>query len=294
VRLTLSLWARTEALPEAARRLLTEAARPSALWDRFPDDAMLAVAGRADFRALLDVLGEFLTAEAREALHEALERNLGAPSGKDFLKEVLPAVGPDWGLCVTAPPSSEKGWFPRAVFAVGVRPEPAGADQALLSAVNLYAQLAVIGHNRSHKDPIGLKAARLDGVEVKYLAGERAFPPGLQPAFALHGGHLLFASSPEVLKDFAAARPTPGRRPGGAVPLVRVSVREVCRFVKGRREPLLEVVASQNGMAKEEAERRLDRLLAALELIDRVEVGQTTEAGKLALTFRVQTVQPLK
>ena len=41
-------------LPAAARRLLTEASRPSDLWRYFPDDALLACGGRLDAAALVE------------------------------------------------------------------------------------------------------------------------------------------------------------------------------------------------------------------------------------------------
>src|SRR5262249_44413152 len=77
-RLTLARRAHTGSLPAAAKRLFAEAARPSEVWDRFPDDALFAVAGRLDPAALLEMLGDFQTKEARAALSEALERGLGA------------------------------------------------------------------------------------------------------------------------------------------------------------------------------------------------------------------------
>jgi hypothetical protein len=295
LRLTLALRARTDELPAAARRFFAEAARPSALWDRFPDDALVAAAGRLDAAALLGVLGDFLSREPREALHDALERNLGAPSGKSFLKDVLPALGPDWGLYLAAP-AAEKGWFPHGVFALRVRPGPPGAaaDEAVLSAVHFFAQLAVIAHNRTHKEAISLQTARLDKGEVKFLAGEGAFPPGLQPAFALRDGYLVLGSSPDAVRRFTAGRPAGSPRPEGEVPLLRISVRELRRFLKERQAPLTEVVAEKNGLSKEDAGRRLDGLLAALDLIDRVELTQRAEGGRVAFSLGVRTVQPLK
>jgi hypothetical protein len=288
-RLTLALRARSEALPPAAKRLFAEAARPSAVWDRFPDDALLTVAGRLDPAALLEMLGDFQTKEARTALREALERGLGAPLGKEFVREVLPAIGPDFGLCLLAPPASEKGPLPHALVAVRVRPDK-GADAALLSLVDFYARLAVVAYGGQGK-AISLKSARQGEVEVKYLDGEGTFPPGVRPAYALVDGYLVFASSPEALRRFGPARPA---KVGGDVPLLRLSAQGLSRYLTERREALLPLVAEKNGLSNEEAARRLDGLLAGLRLLDRVEVVQSSEAGKLSLTLRVQTAQPLK
>ncbi|HXG09886.1 MAG TPA: hypothetical protein VNK04_08870, partial [Gemmataceae bacterium] len=142
--LRLSLRARTEELPAPARRLLAAAAQPASLWARFPDDALLAAAGRLDAEALLGVLDGFLTPATRRALYDSLDRTLGAALGRAGIKELLPHIGPEWGLCVTAPPAGSN-WFPHAVLALQVRPgnptDP--VDQALLSALHSCAMLAV-------------------------------------------------------------------------------------------------------------------------------------------------------
>jgi hypothetical protein len=288
-RLTLALRSRTESLPPAARHFFAEAARPSELWNRFPDDALFAVAGRLDPSALLAVLSDFQTKDARDALTEALERGLGAPSGKDFVREVLPGLGPDFGLCLFAPPLSEKGPLPQGLAAVRVRPDQ-GADQALLSAVDFYARLAAVSYRGPGKS-LSLKSLRQGGIEVKYLAGEGVFPPGVQPAYALMDGYLVFASSPEVLRRFGPAR---SAKASGEVPLLRLSAQGLQRYLTERREALVPVVAEKNNLSKDEAARRLDGLLAVLRLLERVEVVQSSEAGKVSLTLRVQTVQPLK
>src|SRR5262249_42185979 len=159
----------------------------------------------------------------RQALHDNLERNLGAVLGKSVVKEVLPQVGPDWGVCVTAPPVAEPGWFPNILLALRVRPgdKKPGVDQALLSAVHFFAAAAVLEHNRKNKEAMTLQTVVQDQVEVKYLASDPAFLPGLQPAFALSNGYLLLASSPEAVRRFSVAAPrTPPA--SGERPLLRV------------------------------------------------------------------------
>ena len=158
----------TDELPPAAKRLLSEAARPSDVWDRFPKDALLTVAGRLDPVALLEVLGDFQTKGSAGALAEALGQTFGRGSGKDFVGEVLPArprLRP-----VSAGPG-EHGQGPRAAGIAGglcVRPDK-GADEAVLSAVDFYARLAAVAYGNQGK-VIGLKSLRQDKTEVKYLA----------------------------------------------------------------------------------------------------------------------------
>jgi hypothetical protein len=293
--LSLGLRLRLEALPAATRRLLTEMARPSELWDRFPEDALVRIAGRADAPALLEVIGNLLSQTDRETLHDGLERNLGAVLGKSVVKDVLPFVGPDWGVCVLAPAATEAGWFPHILVALRVRPgdKKPSVDQALLSAVHFFAVAAVLEHNRKNKDAMTLQTAVQDQVEVQYLVSDTAFLPGLQPAFALANGYLVLASSPEAVRRFSAAAPrTPS--PSAEQPLVRVSLSRLRDYLKARREPLAAAVAEKNGIAKEEAERRLDGLVLALQLFERLELSQRPGDGQVTLTLRLQTIEPLR
>jgi hypothetical protein len=293
--LSLALRVRAEALPAATRRLLTEMARPSELWDRFPEDAVLTTAGRTDAPALLDLIGDLLNQQDRETLHDSLERNLGAVLGKSVIKDVLPLVGPDWGLCVLAPGATETGWFPHILVALRVRPgdKKPSVDQALLSAVHFFAVAAVLEHNRKNKETMTLQTAVQDQVEVQYLVSDTAFLPGLQPAFALANGYLVLASSPEAVRRFSAATPrTPN--PSAEQPLLRVSLSRLRDYLKARREPLAKAVAEKNGIAREEAERRLDGLVLALQVLERLELSQRPGDGQVTLTLRLQTIEPLR
>jgi hypothetical protein len=285
--------ARTAELPPAARRLLGEAARPGELWRAVPDNALLAVGGRLDAAALLQVLGDFLPPDGRAALHAELSRTVGLPLGKDFFKEVLPHVGPDWGLWLTPPPPGERNWFPHSVLALRVAPGDE-VDQALLSALHSYALLAVVAHNRVHPDqPLALKRQALERGEVKYVEGERALPPGLRPAFGLRDGYLLLASSPEAFQRFGAAL-APPPAPDVPVPLLRVSFRDWRAFLTDRRQPLTEFLAEKHGLSREEVGARLDRLLAVLQFIDRLEVRQRSAPGQVLLSLHLQTARPLR
>jgi transcriptional regulator of met regulon len=288
-RLMLAVRARTAELPPAAQRFLAEAARLPRLWDHFPEDALLAVAGRVDVAALLEMLGDFQTAEARASLSESLERGLGGPSGKDYLRELLPAIGPDVGLCLLAPPSSEKCPLPQAILAMRVHSE-GGADEALLATVDFYARLAVLLQHGPGKS-LSLKSIRQGKTEVKYLAGEGVFPSGVQPAYALKEGYLVFASSPEALGRFVAKGTA---HEAGARPLLRISARALHHYLKERLDALAPLVAEQNKMPKEEAARRLETLRNVTELLDRIEIGQATQSGTLTFTMKLRPASPLK
>jgi hypothetical protein len=294
LRLSLTIKARPEALPPAAaRRFLVSSGKASELWSAFPDNAILAVAGRVDSPALYELLSHCLPPAAREKLETSLKHSIGAVLGKDVIREILPALGPDWGLCVTAPPAEGKNWAPRFLFAVKVAAGEASdpVDRALEGGVLLGAQLAVLGNNKTHPDrPIRLRAVTLDGVKVRYLEGEGTFPAGIRPAFALKAGHLVLASSPDEVARFKlAAVPA-----GGTVPLLRLSLKDLRRYLKQRREDLAGIVASRDNLPKEKALEKIDGLTAVLQFFDRIQLTQKTVTGQLTLTLTVQTAQPLK
>jgi hypothetical protein len=278
-----------EKLPEPGRRFFATAAKSSSVWQRFPDDALFAVAGRIDLPALWNLVSEFATKPDRDAMLDALERTLGAALGKNVVREILPHVGPDWGLCISAPPAKDRNWFPHTVFAVRVE----SGGESLLELLSSYALAAVLNHNRVNKDQMALKRVTIDKAEVKYLVNDQRFAPGLQPAFALVQGHLVLASSPDAVRRFLSTDGK-GKPDAAEFPLLRVSWKSLRQYVKDRREPLIAAVAEKNQLSPEEAAKRLDGLLAGLSFVDLLELTQRGSPGQTTWTLRLQTNQPLK
>jgi hypothetical protein len=293
LRFTLTVQAKTEQLPASARRFLSSAARTSALWGSFPDNALLAAGGRLDLSSLYEMLGQMLTPASRDMLSAGLERGVGAMLGKDVVKEVLPAVGPDWGLCVVAPTAGNKSWAPRMHFAVRVAAGEGSdpVDQALLSAVHSAAQMAVLGHNnKSPTQPISLRTVVRDKVRIRYLYGESTFPAGVRPAFALKSGYFIFASAPEVIQQLRLTR-APAT---GTTPLMRMSFKDLRTYLDEHRDALTAELARRDEIPKEKARERIEGFRRGIEWIDRVELTQKTTAGQVGLTLTVQTSQALK
>jgi hypothetical protein len=287
--------ARTEALPPAARRFLAEASRPSDVWSRVPDNALIAVGGRIDLKALFEMVDEFLPKEARQGLRGELNRGIGAALGKDFVADVLPLLGPDWGFFLIAPDATDKGWVPLATFAVRVvgGGKGAGIDQTLFGAVHAFAMLAVVGHNRANPEqPLSLKTTGLGEIAVKHLSGERAFPPGVEPAFALANGYFVLASTPEAVRRFAAAAVKPMAE--GEFPLLRISFKDWRAYLAQRRETLVARLTARSGMTSDESRTFYDQLLTGLQFIDRIELVQRTTSGQVTLALRISTSQPLR
>ncbi len=295
--LALAIRARVTELPPAAQRFLATAARPSELWSRFPDQALLILAGRIDLAALVELLSEFMTEEARKGFRAAVDRHVEAVLGKDVVRRLLTSLGPDWGFCIAAPPAAARAWFPHLLGVLRIRSGDAAGSAPLtvLGALNACAMLVVLSHNREHADPLSLQTIRQDQVEVKYLVNDNLFPPGFQPAFAFKEGFLVLASSPEAIRRFGAPNlPDTSGSSAEEVPLVRLSLRALYTFLKERREPVILYTAKAHGINPEEAGRRLDHLLGVLQLFDRLEVTQRAASGQATLTLRVQTAQPLK
>jgi hypothetical protein len=290
--LKLAVRARPAELPASWRRFLNEAGKTSELWRAIPDNALLAVSTRIDPAALFDLVGEFMSKESRLALEETLERRLGDPLGKSIIKEVLPALGPDWGLCL-APPTDERSWLPRGWLAVrlgrGGKGDP--LDQAVLMHLHSWAVIGATIHNSKKPDqPIRLKTIELDKVTIRH-ALSAIFPPGVQPALALKGGYLILASSPDVIARFNPTGPLPAPE---SIPLVRISFRAWCDYLKNHHEALAGALAVRDGISKEQARKSLEDLRGNLELFDRLEVRQQNAPGQATLTIQVQTTVGLR
>jgi len=277
----LTVQGRPSDLPGWARRFLGEAGKPSGLWQRFPAKSILSVAGRTDAAALVDTLGEFATPEVRKALLTGLQNNLGNLLGLDVADDVLPNLGPDWGFSVSAAATNQ---FPHALFALAVRPGTKDVDQALFKAGQILAGLAVVAHNSKSADPIRLKTVVQDKVEVKYLEGDKVFPPGLRPALALKDGYLLLASSPEAIQGF---RPQQTQTFAGEVPVVRLSIVELGKFLRQHRAWVIAAIADKNKLSASEVAQGLDSALAVMDLLDRFEIHQRSATGQSTWTMRL-------
>ena len=248
INLSLGVRARVEELPPAARRLFREAGDGERrCGGASPSRPCSPPAADSTARPCSTILGGFLTPENRKALHATLNRQFAALLGEeDFARDVMPALGPDWGLCITAPAARDKSWMPRTLFALRVdssRTKKA-LDRKLLAGLDFAARLVILGHNTEHPDqPMVLKSGEVDGQEVRYLASERGLPPGLQPAYGLLHGYLLLSSSLDTMTHFTRTPPPNAPAPGSAIPLLRISCKDWRAYLKERREPIVRFLA---------------------------------------------------
>lgn len=287
----LSLVTRTDDLPPALRRFAAAVKEPSALAGLFPSDALLAVSGRFDVAATLDILTEFMTPEARQSLKGSLEQSLGSVFGKSDVPQLPGRLGPDWGFCVTAPPADSKAVLPEFVAALRVRPgkEAGKVEQSFLDAMDTVAALARVAYNAEHPKPLRRAKGQFGETEVVYLMGE-GLPPGFQPAYALKDEFLFIATSPAAIGRLGRIKGEPADDR-----LAWASFRRLDRYLEQRADGLKQFITSQNKTTVEEAERQIAQLRAGLEMLDRLElVNESREAGQTKLTLRLHFTTPLR
>ena len=292
--LALAVSAKTDALPAPTRAAFTGEAKPSDVWRGIPDNALLAIGGRFDAAAWNDFLSSLLPEEQRKAVREVARKFAGPALGKNSATDVLPLLGPDWGVCVLTPRPGDKGWFPHTIWALRI--QPGGIDRALLNALNSLALLAVFAYNGSHPDQMTFHA--LDKMEGGYLSNETEFPPGFQPAFTLKDGFLILATSPNAIARFnlPSAKGTTDRQGDASnreIPLLRISLRDLSQYLSTYQNALVDHIAKKNQVPKTDATSKLEALSQLCQLFNHIELVERSNSGLMTLTLRIQTAVQL-
>ena len=284
----LSVQARPEAIP-AYLCPPSSRGRPSiAFLAACPEQAIATLAARTDFAAAITALIYVLPDNNAEPSSTALERSLGAATGLDVLKDILPAIGPDWGIAVL--PAKQSQSFPPLLTALAVKPNAKNVDQALSRRLHFVAVLALIDYNKKHADAIQLQTATQDKVDVKYLVNDKTFPAVFRPAWALKEGFLVIASTPDAILAFARRRRRAPHR--DEAPLMRISPRGLATMLTTRREAIVRNMADKQMISRSEADQNLTNLVELLELVDRVALNQRLEAGQASWILRVTPALP--
>jgi len=268
----LSLQVRPGDLPKSVRRLFTDSVAPSDLWARFPADSILRIAGRLDAEGLTEAISELTPSSARTTI----DQRYLAPLGLDLTK-----LGPDWGICVAA--GSDKSDVPLVLAALAV--QPGKMTETLYAGAQGLAAFAVLAYNSSHADAIRLETAVVDKVEVKYLTGDKAFPTGVKPAFALKDGYFLFASSPAAMRSFKKTAALP--MPKGENAIAQLSLSQLSKFIKVRRAKVIAGLAEKNQIPNAVAEQLLDGILTVFDLFDHLLLSERRDAGQLTWSLRL-------
>src|SRR5262245_59982363 len=289
VELRLSLLARPGDLPAAAKDWFTRRGQTSELWQRFPENSIFTLAGRTDFRALADGMLELAPPAIRKFIVDAVTKKVDAAVGLDPLRDVLPNIGPDWGVCVL--PAQTGKDCPQAMFALAVKagPKEAAVDKALFGAIQFFVRLALFDHNNRSLDDakIQMRTLRKGDVEIHYLTQDRQFPPGFQPAFALKDGYLLFATSPAAIEQFQRRTKTASAATDEVL-MLRLAPSELAKLIRLHRDHVLDQMVQKNGQPKATAEQHLTALLGVLDLCRTVSLSQRNGDDQLAWIMRLR------
>jgi hypothetical protein len=272
-------------MPAWAQTFFAETPPPSRLWQHFPEPALLTVATRTDFAGLAEQLLEILPPAERRKMKEGLAE-LRTRTGVDLFRDVLPNIGPDWGVCVLPP--ADGAAYPHVIAAVAVKSDngPDPFDEALLKGVQLLAGLAVADHNtKKPAVPIRIDTIKQGKVTVKVLVQDKLFPAGVRPACAVKEGFLLIASSPDAIARFSPRDAATTVK--GETPLARLSPLALGQLLKGRRAQVLLDLQTKHHFSAQDAERTLDQLLGLLDLFETVVITQRGEPGQASWALRI-------
>jgi hypothetical protein len=200
--------------------------------------------------------------------------------------EVLPYLGPEWGVHVGASAPGEG--IPRVLVALQVQagPKDQPVDQALIKGLHVGAMLATLSYNSSHSDQIRMKSIKQGEVDVKYLTNENAFPKGMQPAFALKAGYLVLGSNPEVIRTFGAI-PAVARGATAERPVLRMTLTEWEKILQAQRGPWVSAMTADGKLNEEAAGKVADAILLVLRQFEQLEVNQQIQKGQVTWTMRL-------
>jgi hypothetical protein len=257
---------------------------PSDLWRRFPDNALVSVAGQVDIASIVKQVQALLPEKEARGFDQLILKNLGAIVGLDVAREVFPNIGPDFGFTVTLP--EDKG-LPRALVAVAVKPAPkeTPVDQLLYKTIQTFAGFALFDYNRKLDEPIRTRTVKQGVVEVKHLAHDKLFPPGVEPALALKDGYLLLASAPDAIAAFRASdSPAP---PASETPLIKIAPREWSRLITTHRQAMIDHFVEKNKDTPATAGKIVDGLASGFELFQSLNLSQRVGGGQVVWTVRV-------
>jgi hypothetical protein len=276
-----------ERFPPALLRVASALNEPSALNAAFPADPLVRISGRLDVPAFLEAIKTFMTPDGRTTLSESFEKGIAPVLGKKYLATLADHLGPDWGICVSAP-QSPKTLLPDVVAAVRVKPSADGRlERTLLDALDTLSTLARVQLNAKDDEPVRVETLRKDGIEIKYLTHDRLFPPGIRPAYSLRDGFLVVATNPESILRLDFTRNPVPNEPNR---LITISLRGLSDYVRPRRDELLKHLG-----AKDDSAKQLDHLLMFAELFERLElVNEPARPGQMKLTLKLQPILPLK
>ena len=266
------------------------------LWQRFPENSVLAVAGLVDFSGIAEAISMAMPSDAKVKAQVLMGAVGQAMSVQDFVHDVLPNLGPNWGFFVAAPPPDRKGWFPDFVIALQVRGKAGERplEQAIFDAVRTAGGLIVFTHAQ---DGMELKTEQQEKVKVISIANTKQFPPGCQPAFAVKAGCLIAASSPAAVRRFGDGEIRTEKPSGNSMAFqARFSFGQAVAYLrdKERRSSLVATLGQAHQQSPAEVDQQIEHLLSVLEFFRQAEMQVQNSADRVVLSMRLAFAEPLR
>lgn len=294
---------RGEGLPKTWLKSLGRLAGPPKFLQRVPRRALAAFAGRHDFGGLAAVL----LAEQSELQQKQLESfrqvSRGMLLGLDLFDDVLPWLEPNWGAYLVPRSDLAAGALPvEGVLAFELPADPPpeavdvpsrlrdGLDNGLKTALNL---LAAWYNLQSPDETAVLTSESTETGTIWWLENWGVY----QPAYGFTQDYLVLASSPALIREFAATghrdnlESLPAFQRNASVWFPRASQvlflnMAVARsYLRSRWDVLLDQATAAHAAPRDVIERRMRRVDALLSLADSVFVAAEIDRKHLRLVL---------
>ena len=281
VGLHLSVQGRPQSLPRAATTFYANSTGQSDLWSKFPDDAVFTLAAHTDLTSAFAVLEEFMPREEQQKFRQGLQAALGAAFGRDFQKEILPSVGPDWGFCIA--PSKTDSPFPDMFLAMKLQPDKGAAPKEWLRIAIFVSQLGCLEYNKKNADMMRLKTIVQQGEDVTVL--ESVILPGaIRPTVSLKDGYLLVTSSPQARLRFKKQTKVPVNPP-----IMRFSFQQLNTTIQEQRENILKMIRKKDVDTANVLEVWLfPQIDQHLQVLQTLELQQSSSADQMTWSLRLK------
>lgn len=263
--------------------LRAESGHPEATsrdWPELSNGTLLAVAGRGGPNELATWIREAIPNKNLREWRVVRQFLRGLLLDRDPLDDVLPRLGPDWGVRIVDDPGAAAiplGMMATLEFRPGPDAEPAGEPRAELSKsldhfLKTSLQIVAAQLDPEASDPAELQVETLaPGVTLRWLEGL----PWVRPACVVTTDRVLVSTSPDLLKPIVAGRRSDSvetaissrSRIGAARQVVFFNVRATRSFLMRHREELpgwLQVPPGETARAVE-AFRQVEETLAAVD-----------------------------
>ncbi|HEV3438017.1 MAG TPA: hypothetical protein VG122_11700 [Gemmata sp.] len=284
-------------LPADAKKWLTGTRNVTTAECLIPNGALFGFAAQVRATELIELIASLAPLEPGKPDVKAwITLALGPIVGRDKLPLVLDALGPNWA--VWAEPPTKDGVLPTFVAAVEINGEGetrAKAEKALLQAVEFGFQTARVAYNTKHTDQqIEVKKEKdpRSGAAITTLVNDK-FPPGFSPSFALVGGYLVIATSPDAIKRFEV----PGLKnspPTGFSTVAKFSGTQSRAYLLAHGPELAKFLADLGVGPEKTLREQLDGLTSVLELIDSADIITRGDENGMRLAVRINLAKPLK